>query len=306
MCIDGEDGLLKYSQSYDTETNACVSSKVRQRSDRVVQTILMSAVFAGLVAIAVTVAIERWGGVIGGILGTLPTTIVPAAIGMYLAGGQDALQTSLSLVPFWMVLNSLFVGSWVLYPRLRQDVKLFEMAMVSLVTWAFLAILLSLCLDFAIIRYPRFLIGLLGMFVLITLGIWMTWRPTDAPRGSRSVSHGVLLSRGIGAAMAIGIAVYLSGLGMPLIAGLASVFPAIFLTTMVGLWISQGPEVPTGAAGPMMLGGSSVGAYALVATWALHEHGMILGSIISWFVAVLSTSLPAFLWLRYKSSIQIA
>jgi len=271
-----------------------------------VQTILLSAVFAGLVAIAVTVAIERWGGVIGGILGTLPTTIVPAAIGMYLAGGQDALLTSLSLVPFWMVLNSLFVGLWVLYPRLRQDVKLLEMAMVSLVTWAFLAILLSLCLDFAIVRYSRFLIGLLGMIVLITLGVWMTWRPTDAPKGSRSVSRGVLLSRGIGAAIAIGIAVYLSGLGMPLIAGLASVFPAIFLTSMVGLWISQGPEVPTGAAGPMMLGGSSVGAYALVATWALHEHGMIIGSIISWTIAVLSTSLPAFLWLRYRSSIQMA
>ena len=157
------------------------------------QTILLSAVFAGLVAIAVTVPIERWGGVIGGIIGTLPTTIVPAAIGMYLAGGQDALLTSLSLVPFWMVLNSLFVGLWVLYPWLRKDVKLLEMAVVSLVSWAFLAILFSLCLNFAIERYSRFLIGLLGMFVLITLGIWMTWRPTDAPRGSRSVSHGVLL-----------------------------------------------------------------------------------------------------------------
>ena len=70
-------------------------SKVRQCFDWLVQTILLSAVFAGLVAIAVTVAIERWGGVIGGILGTLPTTIIPAAIGMYLAGGQDALLTSL-------------------------------------------------------------------------------------------------------------------------------------------------------------------------------------------------------------------
>ncbi|MBT7937664.1 MAG: hypothetical protein HN696_00705 [Euryarchaeota archaeon] len=266
------------------------------------QTILLSAMFAGMVAIAVTVAIERWGGVIGGIIGTLPTTIVPAAIGMYLAGGQDALSTSLSLVPFWMVLNSLFVGLWVIYPRFRQDVKLLEMTIISLLSWAFLAILFSLCLNFSIERYSRFLIGLLGMLVLITLGIWMTWKPTDAPKGNRPVSHGVLLSRGIGAAIAIGIAVYLSGLGMPLIAGLASVFPAIFLTTMVGLWVSQGPEVPTGAAGPMMLGGSSVGAYALVATWALHEHGMILGSIISWTVAVLSTSLPAFLWLRYKSS----
>ena len=130
----------------------------------------------------------------------------------------------------------------------------------------------------------------------------MTWRPADAPRGSRSVSRGVILSRGIAAAAAIGVAVYLSGLGMPLIAGLASVFPAIFLTTMVGLWISQGPEVPTGAAGPMMLGGSSVGAYALIGIWALPEHGMVLGSIISWLFAVLVTSIPAYYWLQYRTN----
>ena len=39
--------------------------------------------------------------------------------------------------------------------------------------------------------------------------------------------------------------------------GLASVFPAIFLTTMVALWFSQDSSVSIGAAGPMMLGGAS-------------------------------------------------
>ena len=32
------------------------------------QTILLSAFFAGLVAVLVTVAIEKWGGIIGGVL----------------------------------------------------------------------------------------------------------------------------------------------------------------------------------------------------------------------------------------------
>ena len=47
---------------------------------------LFFAVFAGLVAILVTVAIEKWGGIIGGILGTVPTTIIPAAAGIMLEG----------------------------------------------------------------------------------------------------------------------------------------------------------------------------------------------------------------------------
>ena len=67
------------------------------------QTIILSALIAGFVAILVTVAIEKWGGVIGGVLGTLPTTIVPATIGMYVEGGSDDLATSMSLIPFWML-----------------------------------------------------------------------------------------------------------------------------------------------------------------------------------------------------------
>ena len=107
--------------------------------------------------------------------------------------------------------------------------------------------------------------------------------------------------RGLAAASAIGVAVYLSSLGYPIIAGLAAVFPAIFLTTMVALWIAQGADVPTGAAGPMMLGGSSVSVYSLIAPFALPAYGLILGSIVCWFGAVISTSTPAYLWLSKRN-----
>jgi hypothetical protein len=92
--------------------------------------------------------------------------------------------------------------------------------------------------------------------------------------------------------------VWLSGLGEPLLAGLASVFPAIFLTSMVALWLAQGPTVPQGAAGPMMLGGASVAVYANLAMWSLPAYGVVLGSLIAWFGSVLGWSLPAFLVLR--------
>ena len=45
--------------------------------------ILLSALFAGIVATLVTIAIEKLGGRTGGVLATIPTTIVPAALGMY-------------------------------------------------------------------------------------------------------------------------------------------------------------------------------------------------------------------------------
>jgi len=260
------------------------------------QTLILSALFAGLVAIAVTVAIERWGGVVGGILGTLPTTIVPASIGMYLTGGLADLETSLALVPVWMLLNGLFVGAWVVWPRIRGAPSLPEMTAVALGAWLVLAATLSWLLA----DHAKFSVGLLGLLVMVGLGLAMTWNAPPAPKGTNPVSARVLLLRGTAAATAIGIAVHLSGLGMPLLAGLASVFPAIFLTTMVALWLAQGPQVGAGAAGPMMLGGSSVGAYALLAPICIGGYGIVLGTLICWFGAVACTSLPAWAWTRWR------
>tara|TARA_B100000945_G_scaffold287333_1_gene258875 strand:+ start:2102 stop:2941 length:840 start_codon:yes stop_codon:yes gene_type:complete len=267
-----------------------------------VQTILLSAIFAGFVAVLVTIAIERWGGIVGGVLGTLPTTIVPAAAGMYLEAGSEDLATSMSLIPFWMLLNALFVASWVIYPRLKNDVKLFEMTLVSLGFWSLLAILMTLSLTQALNYIPEFTVGIVGLLCLLGLGLWMTWIPINAPKGRNSVTKSVLFARGLAAATAIGIAVQFASMGLPIIAGLASVFPAIFLTTMVALWMAQGADVPTGAAGPMMLGGSSVAMYSLLAPWALPEYGIIIGSLICWFAAVILTSIPAYSYLRWRQS----
>ena len=266
------------------------------------QTILLSALFAGVVAVLVTVAIEKWGGIVGGVLGTLPTTIVPAAIGMYLEAGSEDLATSMSLIPFWMLLNALFVASWVVYPRMKPGATLAQMIFVSLGFWSILALLMTVSLTESLNYFSEFSVGTAGFVCLVSLGLWMTWIPIKAPKGKNSVTKQVLVMRGLAAATAIGIAVQFSSMGLPIIAGLASVFPAIFLTTMVALWISQGADVPTGAAGPMMLGGSSVGMYSLIAPYALPEYGIYTGSAICWVASVCLTSIPAYAWLSWRKN----
>ena len=79
------------------------------------QTIVYSGIFAGLMAIFVTVAIEKWGGVKGGILGTLPITIVPAAIGIY-AVDPFSFSKSMLVVPLGMLLNGATLCIWVILP----------------------------------------------------------------------------------------------------------------------------------------------------------------------------------------------
>ena len=69
---------------------------------------------------------------------------------------------------------------------------------------------------------------------------------------------------------------------------------------MVALWLSQGNDVPIGAAGPMMLGGASVSVYALIAMWSLPSQGIFIGSVIAWIGSVSLWSLPAYIWIRSR------
>ena len=62
-------------------------------------TIILYGIFAGLVAILVTVAIEKFGGFIGGVLGTVPSTIIPAAAGVYALEGDESLTCLLYTSP---------------------------------------------------------------------------------------------------------------------------------------------------------------------------------------------------------------
>ena len=83
--------------------------------------VLISAIMAGAVAIAATLVIERWGGALGSLV-AIPTTIVPAAIGIWHGSSSvEAHANAMSMVPIGMLLNILFLGAWrVLPPRLEH------------------------------------------------------------------------------------------------------------------------------------------------------------------------------------------
>ena len=264
--------------------------------------VLLSALFAGLVATCVTLAIERWGGLVGGVLGTVPSTIIPAAAGMYLAGNEVEMIDSMSIVPLGMLVNGLFLSVWVVLPnRLSSKHPLLITTLCSLLVWALAGFILLTSIERVLqTGVSSWTISVFGLFSVITLAILFNLEPREAPKGSQSVRWQVLIGRGAAAAVAIGCAVWLSGQGLPLLAGLAAVFPAIFLTSMVALWLAQGQTVPQGAVGPMMLGGVSVAVYAVVIMWSIPTYGAVVGSILAWGIAVGGWSFPIFLVLRRR------
>lgn len=273
--------------------------------------VVWPALLAGAVAILVTIAIERFGGVLGGILGTLPTTIVPASLGLW-DGDGTRFASAMGIVPAGMLLNALFLWLWrVVPPRLSArhglGLRLVQMSAISLGAWFIAALGLVLALQqlpesTAGWRVqPEMALGGLTLVLIVGVGLAATWTPRPAPSGRKRVGASAMLLRGTLAAGAIGVAVLLKDTGGPLAAGMASVFPAIFITTMVSLWLSQGEAVPSGAVGPMMLGSASVASYALIAAVTFPLVGPWAGAALAWPLTLVSTTLPAWLWVRSRA-----
>ena len=72
---------------------------------------------------------------------------------------------------------------------------------------------------------------------------------------------------------------------------------------MIALWLAQGQDVPQGAAGPMMLGGASVGVYAVVAIVLIPMLGPVVGSILTWLISIIAWTIPAYFYLQWRQSL---
>lgn len=280
--------------------------------------VAIAAGAASLVAVAATVAVERLGGRIGGVLATVPTTIVPATAAIWLslpdaAGSLESYRVSMALVPVGMLLCGCVLATWRLMPQRLPRAwsdrrRMWCTLAASVCVWASgstVVVIAEHAADPSVAVAAAW--GAAGWLLTLALGAAL-WRISHhAPRGHHRVGAVTLVMRGTAAGLAIAASAMVAQAGWPIASGIASTFPAIFLTTMVATWIAQGSGVPTGATGPMVLGSLSVGAYAALSAALYPRLGLALGIPLCWIVAVLGTSAPVHLWLlrsaRHKPSV---
>ena len=268
--------------------------------------VLLPALAAAVVAILATVAIERLGGRRGGVIGTLPTTIVPAALGFWWGAASVAdFRDALYVVPAGMLVNALFLWCWRILPRRLPPwplgARLVAMVVASMAAWAGMALLLlEATSTYRAAGLSMTLWGWAFFAASVALAVAACLRNGPAPAGVRAVGPITLLARGVLAAVAVGLAVALATIAGPIVAGIVSIFPAIFLTTMVGLWLAQGEAVPSGAVGPMMLGSTSVSGFALLAATLLPLAGPVFGTLAAWVGAVVLVTVPAWRFLEAR------
>lgn len=242
---------------------------------------LVPFILSALVVVLITVVAERFGTKIGGILGTLPSTIVIAFLFIALTNSIEFAVSSVSIVPAEMGINLVFLMLFAILAK-----KSFKIAVIgSLSIWAILSTLLFYSnLTILPIAISIYIIALIATFFILENGIKIS------SIGRRHVQYSALkiLMRGLVAGIVIAVSVVLSNLSA-ILSGIFSVFPAIFLSTMIISYREHGPDFVGGMAKSMIFGTPSVTSYAVAIYYLYPRIGIIWGSIYAYCIGIIIT-----------------
>jgi hypothetical protein len=308
---------------------------------------ILSGILAGIVASLVSIAIERFGGAVGGILGSSPTTLMPAAVGLWITLTTEEysqrnivrFQKSMLIICPSMLVTGLFLWCWKIMPnyfskhsiRLENNTKLLLLVvslasygvwLIGAVGFVYLSRALSTDLQstresvrisFIITDQNQnriFFMAIIGFLTQLVIGVWGTWHTPSTPKSTAHVPLWSNILRGTAAGMSIFLAVVLGKVD-PVVGGVTSMFPAIFGTAMVSVWLTSGSKVSIGAIEPLILGSLSVSLFAFNFAFMMPYFQSVL--IQGWDVAaavtvcytlsVSTVCIPSYLFVSWRQRV---
>ncbi len=239
--------------------------------------VVIPFVLSALVVVLVTVIAEKFGTKVGGIFGTLPSTIVIALI--FIAVNKDPIFASdaAAVVPAELGINVVFLLVFALLVHRSVPFAF----LTTFTVWGVLSFsLVFFNLDSIFISVIVYLFAVIGGFFV--LEFWKN-RPSAGMVKVHYTAKKIAF-RGILAGIFIALAVSLSNVGS-IISGIFSVFPAILSSTMIISVREHGPDFAAGMAKSMLLGLSSVVTYATVVHFLYPVYGIVLGTIIAYVLS---------------------
>ena len=245
--------------------------------------VIISFFISFIVVIAITLIAERYGTKIGGILGTLPSTIVIIFIFISLDNSVEFASEAVAVVPAEMGINIVFLF---IFSSLIRRFKYLTLA-ISLSVW----ILLSFVIFIIEIRD---ILASLSIYVTLLFFTFLYLEKICKIKstGRLLITYTPLkiLFRGLFAGIMTTVAILLANFS-DILSGIFSVFPSIFLSTMIIFLKDHGP-VFTGAIGKsMILGTPTVVSYAVSIHFLYPLLDIVWGTIFSYCISLCAVSL---------------
>ncbi|MCF6237754.1 MAG: DUF3147 family protein [Candidatus Marinimicrobia bacterium] len=242
----------------------------------------------------VTVIAERFGSKIGGFIGGLPSTIVIALLFIGLSQSTADASRAAIMIPLVMGVNGVFIMIYL--ALVRQGVI---KALGAGLFWWFVVNGLVVWLQLDGLWF-----SIIGWLVMLGISYYITeYIMTIASRGGIRVPYTLqqMLMRGVVSGFIISMAVLVSRLAGPVIGGIFSTFPVVFMSTLFITYRTGGCEFSRAVAKTLMLSGMiNVGVYAITAHFAYQHLSLFPGTLITVLISALS-ALGTFRIIRRRS-----
>lgn len=264
-----------------------MAARLAPALDAFVLRVALSVVLGGLAVALFTTAAERLGSRVGGLLLSFPVKVTIAMVLIGLNEGADFAARAAVEIPAGLGVNVVFLAATALLVR---RAKPWTAVVGALCIWlvAGLAAVLwpphSLALSLAYWLVPA------ALAIALLSGLPGVRGDRRGKAQDRFGWRG-LLTRAAGAGTIVGLSVVLARVAGPVLGGLASVFPSGWITTMVILTTSHGPEF-TGATVRVMVAGSVAPVlFGVVVALAYPMWGVWLGTAAAIGVAMVASLL---------------
>ncbi len=243
----------------------------------VLQTIL-PFIISAFVVIIITIIAEKYGTKVGGILGTLPSTIIVAFIFISINKSVSFASESAVVVPAEMAINLVFlvIISTLVYRSLSFAL------VVSLSIWSILTIILYFSnINNILISVVLYALSLVFCFIYLE----KIRKIESCKKVKVHYTKKKIVLRGILAGTVIATAVFLSNINSTL-SGIFSIFPAIFLSTMIIAYLEHGPVFTSGFAKSMIIGSQTVMSYVIAVHFLYPRFGLFFGTFYSFLISL--------------------
>ena len=227
-----------------------------------------------------SIAAERFGSKIGGLIGGLPSTVIVSFFFIGLTQSPQTASLATNVFPLAYSITGLFLVFYALFSR-----KGFPVSFIcSLLIWFSLSALIIL------LDINNFLISLLAYALVFSISYYILEKKLKIPSAGRvKMNYSTLqvLGRALFSGMMIAFAVFMSRIGGPIFGGIFSAFPAVFISILIISYKSRGMAFSRAMTKPLMTTGMlSVVAYGTAVRFLYPSFGLIAGTLGAYILSL--------------------
>jgi uncharacterized membrane protein (GlpM family) len=222
-----------------------------------------------------TLAAERYGSKLGGLIGGFPSTVVIALFFIGLTQSPVIAAQATTVMPVAQGLNGIFIITFMFFISRGLGTSM----LFALLVWIVQSTLLYL-LDIQAfwVSIACWILLLAGCYFVIEK--WM--RIPSQSKLVISYPPSQLIWRAVFGGMVIAVAVFMGKLGGPLLGGIFGSFPAMFLSTLVITSRTGGADFSRAVGKSLLISGLvNVPLYEIVVRILYPELGLVVGTIMA-------------------------